>query len=126
MLDYSKNDRGACSTLHPTQWLAEMGISIPHERCKCKEWIVDNCKKACDNDANCKGFVQTIAQDKDWNWYSYGCEYATVNGASTCESSGCSYVKSDGETTDIGDLLDQSGDGAYCGCWRKVISMIWK
>ena len=101
-----------------------MGIVIFHERCFCKEWIVDNCKKACDNDANCKGFVQMLAQDKDWNWYSYGCSYATVNGASTCESSGCSYAKSDGGMTDIGDLLDTSGDGGYCGCWRKVISII--
>ena len=110
-----------------------MDIVIFHERCHCKEWKVDDCKKACDNDANCKGFVQQLAQDENWDWYSYACEYATVNGASTCESSGCSYVR-DGEEgvgvevmTGVGDLDDgHREDYVYCGCWRKVIFIIYK
>ena len=128
--DYSKNERGACSIYSPNPFLASMDIVIFHERCHCKDWKVDDCKKACDNDANCKGFVQQLAQDENWDWYSYACSYATVNGASACEKSGCSYSKSDGDGADnwgmtgVGDLLDESGDGGYCGCWRKVASFI--
>merc|ERR1712136_458376 len=123
--DYSKNKRGACSITSPNPFLANMDIVIFHERCHCNEWIVDDCKKVCDNDANCKGFVEKLSQDENWNWYSSGCQYATVDGASTCKSSGCTYYKSDGEGTDnwgmtgVGRLLDESADGGYCGCWRK-------
>ena len=102
-------------------------IAMMHERCNCKEWKVNDCKKACDNDANCKGFVEIA-----WEGNSFGCEYATVNGASTCESSGCSYASSDSAgdydiPTWVGDLDDgHRRDYVYCGCWRKVILIIFK
>ena len=104
-----------------------MYIPMLHERCNCKEWRIDDCKKACDNDANCKGFVE-IAHEG----HSFGCEYATVNGASTCKSSGCSYVRSGGlevgeEVTEVGDLDDGHRKHVpYCGCWRKVIFIIYE
>jgi len=126
--DYSKNKFGACSiTFSTAAWLLPgyspdevMYIPMLHERCNCKEWKIDDCKKACDNDANCKGFVE-IAHEG----HSFGCEYATVNGASTCKSSGCSYVRSGGlevgeEVTEVGDLDDGHRKHVpYCGCWRK-------
>ena len=108
-----------------------MDIVIFHENCFCKEWKVEECKEVCDNDANCKGFAEKLAQDENWDWYPYGCGFATVNGASACEKLGCSYWKSAAEGADnwgmvgVGDLLDESGDGGYCGCWRKVIFVIF-
>ena len=86
----------------------------------------------CDNDANCKGFVEKLSQDENSNWYSSGCQYATVDGASTCKSSGCSYVRSGGlevgeEVTEVGDLDDGHRKHVpYCGCWRKVIFIIYE
>ena len=97
-------------------------------------WINLGKSEACDNDENCKGFAEFIEQDKDgsvtgkqYGWYSKGCEYATVNGASTCKSSGCTYYESDMEKTNnwgnigIGNLLGPNYGTHYCGCWRKVI-----
>jgi len=130
---YDQNNQGGCWILHPNKFLADMNITVAHEGCVCGDKKVKECKEACDKDKKCKGFVERTEQDKDgsitgkqYDWYSKGCEYATVNGASTCISSGCTYYESDMEKTNnwgnvgIGNLLGPNYGTHYCGCWRKI------
>ena len=133
LIEYDQNNEGGCWILHPNKFLADMNITAMHEGCVCGDKKVKECKEACDKDENCKGFVERIEQDNDgsitgkqYGWYSKGCEYATVNGASTCISSGCTYYESDMEKTNnwgnvgIGNLLGPNYGTHCCGCWRKV------
>ena len=79
-----------------------------HKSCYCDNMAVEKCKEACDNDQECKGFVQRVKEDRP------GCDYATTS--NDCVD-GC-YMRGNS----VGDLLEiGSGDRGFCGCWRKVI-----
>ena len=134
LIEYDQNNQGGCWILHPNKFLADMNITVAHEGCVCGDKKVKECKEACDNDENCKGFIEIIEEDSHpvtgevYGWNLTGCEYVTVNGASTCISSGCTYYESDTHTqyvsVGIGNLIVPNWDDAdatQCGCWRKVI-----
>ena len=75
-----------------------------HERCNCKSTNVAQCKEYCDQDANCKGYV-----DKGEG----SCQIATIsNCPSQCRKAAIGNV----------GAIDQHGTcgaGTYLGCYIK-------
>ena len=69
-----------------------------HQRCICT-LSLDNCKKLCDEDNNCKGYVKTT--------YSESCQIATT---SSCPS-GCSTY----QRGNVGSLTL----AGTCGSWKR-------
>ena len=77
-----------------------------HERCACTRSL-ENCKMLCDQDTNCKGYVET-------NLASGSCQIATT---SDCPS-GCSTY----DTGNVGGLTLAGTCGTtskYFGCFIK-------
>ena len=96
--------------------MAKKGIKIFHEKCVCKGIAVNECKKACDEDDKCKGFVETSSKLR--GGFDDGCQYATT---STECAPGCKKLKSDGVMTGADKLWPgENGFSGYCGCWIKV------
>ena len=110
--DYKQNkDDGPCSIKYSP--IPGFDVMWWHKSCSCDNMAVDKCKKACDSDKNCKGFVQRVKE------ISPGCDYATTS--NDCIDGSDINVLGDY----VGDLLPiGSGDRGFCGCWRKVIP-IW-
>ena len=88
-----------------------------HEKCHCLDTDVSQCKEWCDQDVNCKGYVEQVDNVDNVN----NCQMATT---SDCPSQ-CQQWQGNGKATvTIGNVgsIDQHatcGSDIYQGCWIK-------